>query len=561
MNKYYKQITICILTIFICFQTNAQETNLGYGHFLDGIKNYNMDNSQEAIKCFEKAIIDNPSNDAAYYYLGLCYSEVSDIDHTEVNLLKATELDPSNYWYRITLAELYSQTDRKDMAVKLYEELTTDFPKKSSIYYDIIELYTSAGEIDKALETLDTIEKVGGENEATINARFDLLRMQGNIEDAEKVLKKITTDYPSPRSYYLMGEIAKSRYQDSTAIASYNQAIKMDPKFSPAYFGLAEVYMIKRQFNLYFDNINIFLASPEMNVMMKSSYIKEMVFNPQFVQTFLPQVDTMIANVVKAHPKDSSALFLAGTYNLQTARQEEGVEFYKQIYELYPSDSRATIEYISVLYYRQDWERLIVVGEQVLKNRPEDIYITEILGSAYWQAGNIDKAIDNYTNLLKYNKDNEAILLSAYSALGDLHHIKGQNSKTYAYYNKALKINPDHLPVLNNYAYYLSLENKKLKKAYQMSKKTILREPDNSTYLDTYGWILYLLGEYEDARNQFKHAMLYGGKDSAAILEHYGDVLFALKEYDLAFLYWEQADKADPTLNIKEKISQKKLEL
>ena len=118
----------------------------------------------------------------------------------------------------------------------------------------------------------------------------------------------------------------------------------------------------------------------------------------------------------------------------------------------------------------------------------------------------------------------------------------GDKKKAYKSYDKALEINPDYLPVLNNYAYFLSMDGKKLKKAYEMSRKTVELDPDNSTYLDTFGWILFLQGKALEAKPFFKNAvMLYGGKESPVVLDHYAEVLFALKEYDLAFLYWNQA--------------------
>jgi len=97
--------------------------------------------------------------------------------------------------------------------------------------------------------------------------------------------------------------------------------------------------------------------------------------------------------------------------------------------------------------------------------------------------------------------------------------------------------------VLNNYAWYLCTEGKKLGKAYRMSKITVEKEPDNPTYLDTFGWILHLMGRDLEAKPFFKHAMLYGGKESATILRHYGTVLEKLGETDLAKVYYDQADK------------------
>ena len=118
------------------------------------------------------------------------------------------------------------------------------------------------------------------------------------------------------------------------------------------------------------------------------------------------------------------------------------------------------------------------------------------------------------------------------------------------------------LYVLNNYAYYLSMEGRKLKKALAMSYKTVIADPDNATYLDTYAWILHLRGNDAEAKLFFKKAMLYGGKESTVILDHYAEVLYALKEYDVAFIYWNMALQKDDgrVQNLAEKINARKKE-
>ena len=142
-----------------------------------------------------------------------------------------------------------------------------------------------------------------------------------------------------------------------------------------------------------------------------------------------------------------------------------------------------------------------------------------------------------------------------------MHYEKNDSKNAFAYYRKALKLNPNENGVLNNYAYYLALQGKNLKQAYQMSKKTIESEPDNPTYLDTFGWILFLMDKPLEAKAQFKHAMLYGGTESAAILDHYAEVLYKLGERDLAFIYWNQAKQLDPTLGIEERIKERKAQM
>ena len=147
--------------------------------------------------------------------------------------------------------------------------------------------------------------------------------------------------------------------------------------------------------------------------------------------------------------------------------------------------------------------------------------------------------------LLKAFPKDKDICLNAWTQLGDAYHSKGDSKSSFKAYEKALKINPNYAPVLNNYAYYLSVEGKQLKKAYNMSKKTVEQEPDNATYLDTFAWILHLMGKDLEAKPFFKHAMLYGGKESAVILRHYATVLEALGEADTAKIYRNQAKRLD----------------
>ena len=152
-----------------------------------------------------------------------------------------------------------------------------------------------------------------------------------------------------------------------------------------------------------------------------------------------------------------------------------------------------------------------------------------------------DKVLQTCEQILEVAPSDSSATLRSWSTMGDIYHRQGNQKKAFKAYERALKVNPDYVYVLNNYAYYLSLEKRKLRKALAMSRKAIEAEPDNATYLDTYGWILHLMGKPADAKPHFKHAMLYGGKDSPVILDHYAEVLFALKEYDMAFVYWNMA--------------------
>jgi tetratricopeptide (TPR) repeat protein len=189
------------------------------------------------------------------------------------------------------------------------------------------------------------------------------------------------------------------------------------------------------------------------------------------------------------------------------------------------------------------WQDLSEAGREAFDHFPQESAFLELASVGDYNLGRYEEVLELCDKVLAVSPADSSKTLRAWSTKGDIYYRLGDAKKAYKAYEKALKINPDYVYVLNNYAYYLSEEGKNLNKAYLMSRRTVEAEPDNATYLDTFGWILYLQGKALEAKPFFKKAMLYGGKDSAVIMDHYAEVLYALKEYDLAFVYWNLAKK------------------
>jgi tetratricopeptide (TPR) repeat protein len=80
----------------------------------------------------------DPSNDAALYYLALIAVYENDMELAETYFQAAGNLDPDNFWYRYRLAKLYSMTDRQELAVDMYEKMLKDFPKERDVYFELV---------------------------------------------------------------------------------------------------------------------------------------------------------------------------------------------------------------------------------------------------------------------------------------------------------------------------------------------------------------------------------------------------------------------------------------
>ena len=127
--------------------------------------------------------------------------------------------------------------------------------------------------------------------------------------------------------------------------------------------------------------------------------------------------------------------------------------------------------------------------------------------------------------------------------LGETYRNLNENELSDKEFDNALNLDPENLPVLNNYSYYLSLRDSDLKKALKMSSVTVKAEPLNATYLDTYGWILHKLGKNQEASKYLKKAVENDEAPSGEILQHYGDVLILLGKSEEALMYYREALK------------------
>ena len=539
-----KKILSIILLVF-SISVASMADGRGDSRMIDAVQAYSDGNFRKAAEICGKILSDNPGNDAALYYRGLSALNLGDSKSAIEDLRKAVAADSTNCWYQDRLALAYTMTSQKELAIATYENLLGKFPGKTDPYYTLLNLYYADGQADKTLETLTKIENVMGKTDQTVMTRYRILLSQKKQEEAAEALKDYVKEYSSPYVLTMLGDQEISMYNDSTAIAYYDKALDLDSDYIPARIGKAEVYRMTRHYPEYFSNLYGVMGDEAVPSEGKADYLMQLQqhTDQRFFQTFRPQLDTAAQLMVDSAPEDTTALQSAAFYYYGTDRQEKALEIFKGMAEKYPSSYGAAIRYTQTLVSMNKYEELAGEAESAAGRFPGKPEFYEMANYALYNLKEYDKVIENCRKAIASAPADSATLLSSYSTMGDMYHDLGKGAEAYKYYDKALRINPDYAPVLNNYAYYLSLEGKKLPKAAKMGAKAVEAEPDNATYLDTYGWILHLQGKDQEAKTHFKHAMLYGGKESAVIMKHYARVLEALGEKDLAEVYRDQAEK------------------
>ena len=534
-----RRIMLAGLLFLLCALASAQGIE---NQLVDAVALYNNRNyaqSRTLLQTLSKAA---PDNDAVWYYLGLNEALLGNADAAVSHLRKAVELDPHNYWYKRRLADLYGAAGEEEMVVRMYESILQEFPDKMEVSYDLLSLYLKQEQFEKALQILADIEKTSGPSEQVTRTRYDILRQLARDEEAFQALVDFNDQFTSPSILSMMGDYYLGEHQDSLALACYDESIRAQGDYVPAILGKSEVYRLGRKYDEYFATLDGFIDNESIPVQAKGMYVGNLVrsLDPKIINLHRDGFDRMVDRLVDRHPSDTAALATAGGYYYATGNLDKGVDCFKKAADLFPGSLNQTVSCIQILMMAERWEE---VRDRCIAafDRFQELGFMDYLNSANYYLKDYDAVIRNCRYLIAREPGNKELVKSSWSQIGDMHHLLGDSKSAFKAYDKALRIDPDYAPVLNNYAYYLSEDGKQLKKALSMSKKTVEAEPDNATYLDTYAWILHLLGKDKDAKPYFKHAMLYGGKDSAVIMDHYAEVLYALGEYDLAQVYWGQA--------------------
>ena len=553
---------IYIMFISLCLTTQAQDSRSNENLVVTGADLYSK-GEYAAAKAVMKIVVENdPSNDAALYYLAMISAYENDAELAETYFQAAVALDPDNFWYRYRLAKLYSLTDRQELAVDMYEKMLKDFPKEKDVYFELVEMYVAQQEYQKALDMMDEVDDVIGVTESLAMYRFNLLRYLERHEEAYESLKKYNSRYSSPYVLSTLADYEMSMYNDSTALAYYDEALSLESDYAPALLGKAETFRITRRYDEYFDTLYEYIDGDGASMQAKADYLMAVLqrTDPKFIRSFRRELDSAIVKAVEAYPKDSLALQTAAIYFYSTDRNDRAEVFFRENAQVYPDSYGAAADYVEFLMYTDRWEELSREGRKAYERFPYETAFLEMASVGDYNLGDYGGVLEICGKVLEVAPADSSKTLRAWSTIGDVYHELGDSRKSFKAYEKALKINPDYAYVLNNYAYFLCIEGRKLKRAEDMSYRAVQAEPDNANSLDTYGWILYLRGKLDEAKLQFKKAMLYGGKESAVILDHYAEVLYALKEYDVAFIYWNMALQKDDgdVPGLKEKILERK---
>lgn len=489
---------------------------------------------------------------------------------------RACALDPQNVFYQETLASYYLNTRTKEKALPYLEKLAALQPSRSDVLSQLVSLYANAGSYDDAIVALNKIELLEGKLPNVSYQKYLLYRAQKEEEKAFDELEALCREYPHELSYRLTiaEELVKvGRIEEAQVI--FDEVKKLEPESNQLKLSLLELYRATQQDSLFLatrDSLLYHQDTPsQVRIALLRDYITDEIkhdsIGKERIKNVLDRVDSL-------YPQDIELLQLQAAYlaTYESKNDSAFLQVMDRMYELEPQNTQ-TLFYLMQYYAEHvQLDKLEDICRRGVLVHPEELVCHFYLGISCFQQGKKEEALKAFeAGLVQKNDQSKPTMVAElYNMMGDVLHELGRTEEAYAAYDSCLTYQDNKTMCLNNYAYFLCLENRDLDKAEEMSYRTLRLEPKNTTFIDTYAWILFTKGDYPEAQEyidkvcnpELPDSLLQSDSTlSGVVFEHAGDIAAMNGNIEQALRFWQLAldcNDEDTTALLPRKIKLKK---
>ena len=522
--------------------SEAEQRKFDY-FFFEGLNLKTAGKFDAAFDAFNHCMAIDSTASPVLYELSSFYVQMNRPEKAVEMLQRAVANSTDNFTYRMALATISRNLGMYGEAAEEYEKLVKAFPGKPELNYYLAEALTQEGETGKAIDAYNALESSIGMNEALSMQKYKLYNQLEQSDAAFNEIEKLAIKYPMEARYQIiLGDLHLEKNDTIKARAYYQKAHEIDPG-NPYYIGsMANYYEATGNKDAAETQIRNALINEKLDVDTKVAILSRYILKLQQTKKGTDSANALFQTLLEQHPEDTDLKQMYGSLLITQGKTDEARFQFQLITEMEPENAAAWQQLLNMSLKAEDIPEVIRICTKCQELFPDAPEYYFYLGIAYYQQEKYQEALNTYyagINIIP--TDNPRLKSDFYGQIGDIYYQMKQMDQTYKAYDEALKYNDNNIVVLNNYAYFLSLDKKDLKKAERMSAQCIKLEPDNATYLDTYAWIFFVQGNYTLAKIYIESALEKDTTKSSELVDHYGDILYMIGDKDKAVEQWKKA--------------------
>lgn len=512
-------------------------------YFSKGLEEKYNENYPVAIYNFEQALLFYNDDDASMYELADLYQMVGRDTEAYSMISRAAELQPDNKWYQMRLARFCAKDGDYQSFIDIYDKLIENEPENLEYLEAYINVLLRMGDYEKVLEKLNVLEEQMGKNEYIFLQRIQIYDEQGKKDKAIEEMEKLVEFMPENTHYIaLLAEAYRKVKRDKEAYKQYLKIKEIEPDNQYINISLMDYYQSMGELDKAFAEFIAAIKNKNLDYETKAQ-IYDFWFQKQDVKDAIDDAEAAGNAFIEMYPEKCIGYYIIGTVYFNKQDYATAKEYYQMALERESNNFSTLYQLALCCIDLNDYQGLIEISDKAKSIYPEQPLFYLFNGIGYFNLNDYEntiKILEKGRNL-SANKD---LTADFDTYIGDTYMLLKNNKKAFEAYERVLRAKPDNIYVLNNYAYYLSLDNHDFEKALQMSAKTIQAEPKNPTYLDTYAWILYKLDRYDEAKKYMDKVFKYDKNPQGINYEHFGDILYKMGDVKNAVKNWKKAKKA-----------------
>lgn len=233
---------------------NARLAWINMGNIYDDSLRY-----QDAVEAYKNAIAINPSDDIAYYNLGITFHHMGDRIGAVDSYRKAASLNPDNPKPLIAVADLLYSSGYMDEALQEYSKITERWPAHADAYFSLATIYNKKGLDTYAQQNYKKVIDIGTSKDLTRKSYINLAIIAAKTEspdsevsDAASYVQKALLLKPGDtEALYALGVIYYNRMMYDKSIETFYQIVKASSdeiEIAKAYNNIGKSHFQKKEY-------------------------------------------------------------------------------------------------------------------------------------------------------------------------------------------------------------------------------------------------------------------------------------------------------------------------
>ncbi|MEE4215736.1 MAG: tetratricopeptide repeat protein [Bacteroidales bacterium] len=515
--------------------------------FVEGIKQKLGGNLGEALDKFTKAIEINPGSDAANYEISQIAAMRRDYKNALIYARRAAELDSSNPWYMMNIANIYIEESKLDSASVWLEKAIELDPGNENEKFRLGNLYLQTGNAADAEKIFTEFYEKYGAGEQIISLLINAKIKLGKYDEAEKMLiDEIGSSGGNGALEAMLAELYREKGESQKAGSLYEKLMKEGGGSTPLRFSYMEFLMEKGEYGMLVKNVEKIRKEGNVPVEEEIGMWMWLIQDTALINAYGNELGRIAEDLWRKH-KDEPAVMMTmteiyaalGETDKELDVMEEYLKRHEENYYIWES-------FLMKLNENERSDKLFKYAGKAssLFNTaplPKILYAFSLIEKEMF-----DEAADELRKVRILVNNEEIYLVQILSMEAEIAYRKGNLEETFEKFDEALQMERKNALILNNYAYYLAEEGIRLGEALTMIEECLEIE-ENITYLDTQAWVLYKLGRIKEAEKVMERIFGSAKIDDPELLEHFGYIKKSGGKCDEAVALWQLAVKKDRT--------------